>query len=127
MSELVDGDITELCDEIQSLATQIKTSILHLNNLRLLCELCEEKNDKVQYSAMSETFKVFIHLINTKPEYSSAFMYKSNNTIYQSKKHKKDQDDGVDQIIEFLHQKYKDFISILLSQHLQNSNSCLQV
>ena len=114
----------ELCEETKSLGEQIKSSILHLNNLRLLCELCEEKDDKVQFSAMHEMYQVFIHLIKSKPEYVCAFRYKSVDVPSSSKKSKKE---GDDQIVEFLQQKYQDFISILFSQHLHNPDSCLQV
>ena len=119
-------EVQELCDEVKSLAKQVKTSLLHLNNLCLLCELCEENNDKVQYIALTETYQVFDHLIRTKTEYANAFVYKSITKKDNAKKQHKGDDNENDQITTFLQEKYRDYISIVFN-HLHTKSSCLQV
>lgn len=113
----------ELVNETKTLADQIKTSFLHLNNLRLLCELCEEKDEKVQFQAMKETYQVFEYIMREKGEYYTAFTYK---TISKEDKQAEKQAKVDDQISEFLHLKYTDFVDILLYNHLGNKASPFQ-
>jgi len=118
-------EVEELRTEAATLAQQVRTSILHLNNLRLLCELCEENDDKVQFVAMKETYQTLEYLMREKQEYSSAFIYKTPETAQAKSKKAKTGEDQ--QICEFLHLKYTDFIDILLKKHLGNSDSSFQI
>ena len=120
-------EITELCNEASTLASQIKTSFLHLNNLRLLCELCEEQNEKVQFHAMKETYQVLEMIIREKPQYHAAFVYKKADKTKESTKKAKVDKDADEQISEFLSLKYTDFLEILLFNHIGNKESSFQV
>ena len=119
------GENEELCEQAEKLANQIKQSIVHLNNLKSLCDLCEEENKKVQFTALRATFQVFNYLIKKKPEFIESFtIFSSQDDEHVSKKQKREEERM--EIINFLNSTYKDYIDILLNQ-LKSQDSIFQV
>ena len=120
--------------DAKALAEEVKASILNVNNLQALCELCEAgEEEEVQFVALKETYQALEHLIHTQIQYRAAFVFKREvsqvgEASSSSKKSKKSvEDEGDAQIIDFLHAKYADFIEILLQSHLGSRKSSLQV
>jgi hypothetical protein len=117
-------DTKELGKQVLKLAEQVQQSVLHLNNLVALSEFAEHDNDLLQITAIRALYRTFEHLLRNKPEYISSFSVLPIDDQPLKKKPKTTQVSK--QVLEFLHDKFVDYIEILLN-HLRNPESPFQV